>query len=46
MMEFNFLVSKGALERKDGRYLIHYDKMPSVLGALAKELLDIEATNN
>ena len=44
MMEFNYLAEKGAIARDaSGRYVIDYAKMPDVLAALAKELLEIEA---
>jgi len=46
MMEFNFLSEKGAIERKDSRYLIHYERMPAAIADLAKELLEIEATGD
>jgi hypothetical protein len=47
MMEFNFLAEKGAIARaSSGRYVIDYAKMPDTLGALAKELLEIEATGD
>ncbi len=44
MMEFNYLVERGALKREaSGKYVISYDAMPDAVAALAKELLDIEA---
>jgi hypothetical protein len=48
MMEFNFLVENGAIARdaKTGRYVIEYIKMPGVVTALGKELLEIEATGD
>jgi hypothetical protein len=47
MMEFNFLSEKGAVTRgTSGRYVIDYAKMPDTLAALAKELLEIEATGD
>ena len=47
MMEFNYLAEKGAIARDaSGRYVIDYGKMPDALAALAKELLDIEATGD
>jgi len=47
MMEFNYLAEKGAIVREaSGRYGIDYAKMPDALAALAKELLDIEATGD
>jgi hypothetical protein len=47
MMEFNYLAEKGAITRAaSGRYVIDYAKMPDTLAALAKELLEIEATGD
>ena len=47
MMEFNYLEEKGAITRDaSGRYVIDYAKMPGTLAALAKELLEIEATGD
>jgi len=47
MMEFNYLSEKGAITRAgSGRYVIEYAKMPDTLAALAKELLEIEATGD
>lgn len=47
MMEFNYLSEKGAITRAaSGRYVIDYAKMPDALAALAKELLEIEATGD
>jgi len=47
MMEFNFLEEKGAITRDaSGRYVIDYAKMPETMAALAKELLEIEATGD
>jgi Peptidase family M49 len=47
MMEFNFLIERGALTRQvSGRYAIDYAKMPGSLSELAKELLTIEATGD
>ena len=46
MMEFNFLSERGAITRHAGRYAIEYAKMPDALAALAKELLEIEATGD
>ncbi len=44
MMEFNYLVERGALKREvSGKYAIDYTAMPDVVADLAKELLDIEA---
>jgi hypothetical protein len=47
MMEFNYLAEKGAIARDaSGRYVIDYAKMTDALAALAKELLEIEATGD
>ena len=48
MMEFNYLSEQGAIVRDAAshRYGIDYDKMPSAVAALAKELLEIEATGD
>jgi hypothetical protein len=47
MMEFNFLSERGAITRDaSGRYAIDYAKMPAAIAAVAKELLEIEATGD
>jgi hypothetical protein len=47
MMEFNFLLERGAAKREpSGRYAIDFAKMPDALNHLAKELLEIEATGD
>jgi hypothetical protein len=46
MMEFNYLLENHALTFGGGRYTIDYARMPSVLGQLARELLEIEATGD
>jgi len=46
MMEFNYLVENGALSHTAGRYQIDYARMPSAIEALAKELLQMEATGD
>jgi hypothetical protein len=47
MMEFNFLTERGAIVREaNGTYAIDYGKLPGALAALAKELLEIEATGD
>ena len=47
MMEFNYLSSRGAIQREaTGRYNIDYDKIPDAMADLAKELLEIEATGD
>jgi len=46
MMEFNYLSEQGAIVNAAGRYRVDYAKMPPALAALAKELLEQEATGN
>jgi hypothetical protein len=47
MMEFNYLLEKGAVRREpSGRYAVDFAKMPGVIAELAKELLAIEATGD
>jgi hypothetical protein len=47
MMEFNFFVEQGAVRRDaSGKYALDFDKMPTAVSALAKELLEIEATGD
>jgi hypothetical protein len=48
MMEFNYLAEKGAITRvsASGRYNILNDRMPAAIAALAKELLEMEATGD
>jgi hypothetical protein len=46
MMEFNYLSEQGAITNVSGRYRVEYAKMPAALTALAKELLEQEATGN
>jgi hypothetical protein len=48
MMEFNYLNEQQAVTRDSatGRYSIDYAKMPAVIEALAKELLEQEATGD
>jgi hypothetical protein len=47
MMEFNYLLERGAIKRQSsGKYAIDYAAMPGVLADLAKELLEIEAIGN
>jgi hypothetical protein len=47
MMEFNYLVQQGAVTRAaSGEYSIDYDKMPSAIAGLAKQLLEMEATGD
>jgi hypothetical protein len=46
MMEFNYLLEGRAVTYGGGRYTVHYDRIPAVIAALAKELLTIEATGD
>jgi hypothetical protein len=47
MMEFNYLSEQKAVTRDaSGRYVIDYAKMPATIAALAKELLEQEATGD
>jgi hypothetical protein len=47
MMECNYLLEHKALAQDaDGRYAIDYARIPGVLAALSKELLEIEATGD
>jgi hypothetical protein len=46
MMEFNYLSEQGAITSASGRYRVDFGKMPAALAALAKELLEQEATGN
>jgi hypothetical protein len=46
MMEFNYLSEQGAITSVSGRYRVDYAKMPSAIAALAKELLEQEATGD
>src|SRR5712691_8588429 len=47
MMEFNFLTERGAITRdSSGRYAIDYSKVQDAIAAVAKELLEIEATGD
>ena len=46
MMEFNYLLENGGLSFADGRYTIDYGKARTALAALAKELLEMEATGD
>ncbi|HSB76522.1 MAG TPA: hypothetical protein VLC12_12785, partial [Terriglobales bacterium] len=48
MMEFNYLTEQKALGRDSatGRYALDYARMPDALAALAKELLEQEATGD
>jgi hypothetical protein len=46
-MEFNYLSEQGAIRREaSGRYSVDMDKIPGAVAALAKELLEIEATGD
>jgi hypothetical protein len=46
MMEFNYLSERGAITSVSGKYRVEFAKMPAALAALAKELLEQEATGN
>jgi len=48
IMEFNFFSERGAISRDaaSGRYAIDFNRMPDAVAALAKELLDEEATGD
>ena len=47
MMEFNYLTEQKVITREpSGRYAVDYARMPQALAALAKELLEIEATGD
>jgi Peptidase family M49 len=48
IMEFNFFSERGAISRDaaSGRYAIDFARMPDAVAALAKELLEIEATGD
>lgn len=47
MMEFNYLLERGAIRRNaSGRYAIDYAKIPVALADLTKVLLEIEATGD
>jgi len=47
MMEFNYLSENKAIARDpSGRYRVDYEKIPAVVAALAKELLEQEATGD
>ena len=48
MMEFNYLSEQGAITRDDttGRYAVVLEKMPTAIAALARELLQQEATGD
>lgn len=48
MMEFNYLFEQGAVaqDAASGRYTVVLEKMPGAIAALAKELLEQEATGD
>jgi hypothetical protein len=48
IMEFNFYLERGVIARDaaSGRYAIDFDRMPDAVAALAKELLEQEATGD
>jgi hypothetical protein len=45
-MEFNYLRSRNAITFANGRFGVDYARMPAAVAALAKELLEIEATGD
>jgi hypothetical protein len=47
-MQFNYMVERGAISRDaaSGRYSIAFERMPGVVAALAKDLLEQEATGD
>jgi hypothetical protein len=48
MMQFNYMMERGAVTRDaaSGRYAVVLEKMPDTISALAKELLEQEATGD
>ena len=48
MMEFNYLSEQNAIgrEARSGRYVVDFARMPAALAALAKELLETEASGD
>ena len=48
IMEFNYLSERKAITRDSttGRYVVDYARMPAAVAALAKELLEIEASGD
>ena len=46
MMEFNYLLSQGAIKTSGGRYKVDFAAMPAAIQRLAKELLEQEATGD
>ncbi len=46
MMEFSYLAEQHAIAYKAGRYTIDLARIPGALAALAKELLEMEATGD
>ncbi len=47
IMEFNYLLEQNAIQRgPDGRYALDYERLPQAIAALARELLEIEATGD
>jgi hypothetical protein len=45
-MEFNYLLENRAVSAAGGRYRIDYSRMPAAIAALARELLQMEATGD
>jgi hypothetical protein len=46
MMEFNYLFEQKAITQSGVRYAIDFERIPAAMSALAKELLEIEATGD
>jgi hypothetical protein len=46
MMEFNFLSEQKAIRLENGKYVVDNARMPAAIAAVAKELLEIEATGD
>ncbi len=47
MMEFNYYLEQGAVRRlPSGKYAVDFEKMPGQIEALAKQLLEMEATGD
>jgi hypothetical protein len=47
MMEFNYYLQHGGIRRlASGKYALNYEALPKQVEALAKELLEIEATGD
>jgi hypothetical protein len=46
MMEFNYLAEQKAIRLEEGRYVVDYARIPPAIAAVAKELLETEATGD